>query len=177
MKIHHILVPTDFSADAEYVLQQALVLAARDTAHVLLLHVLRRCEVMWLEGVWPTRAQIMRELQAEVEQRLQAAAAAQPLPIETLAVWGNPGTEICRIAKDYGTDLIVMSTRRKKDLARIFMGSVTEHVVRYAPCSVLILRTFRPKAARVDQSSVLRYFHQRSARKTYMAGYRGICRD
>ncbi len=84
MKIHHILVPTDFSADAEYVLQQALVLAARDTAHVLLLHVLRRCEVMWLEGVWPTRAQIMRELQAEVEQRLQAAAAAQPLPMVAL---------------------------------------------------------------------------------------------
>ena len=71
MKIHHILVPTDFSADAEYVLQQALVLAARDTAHVLLLHVLRRCEVMCLEGVWPTRAQIMHELQTEVEQRLQ----------------------------------------------------------------------------------------------------------
>src|SRR5438552_11921332 len=90
MKIHHILVPTDFSADAEYVLQQALVLAARDTAHVILLHDLRRCEVMWLEGVWPTRAQLMQELQAEVEQRLQAAAAAQPLPIETLALWGNP---------------------------------------------------------------------------------------
>src|SRR2546427_147609 len=109
MKIHHILVPTDFSADAEYVLQQALVLTARDIAHVLLLHVRRRCEVVWLEGVWPTRAQIMQELQTEAEQRLQAAAAAQPLLIETLAVWGNPAPEICRIAKDYGTDLIVMS--------------------------------------------------------------------
>ena len=141
MKIHHILVPTDFSADAEYVLQQALVLAARDTAHVLLLHVLRRCEVMWLEGVWPTRAQIMQELQAEVEQRLQAAAAAQPLPIETLAVWGNPGTEICRIAKERGTDLIVMSTHGRTGLAHLFIGSVAERVVRHAPCSVLIIRT------------------------------------
>lgn len=170
MEIHHILVPTDFSAYAEYVLQQALVLAARDKAHVLLLHVLRRFEAMWPEVVWPTRAQLVQELQAEVEQRLQVTAAAQPLPIETLAVWGNPATEICRIAKAYGTDLIVMNTRRKNDLAHIFMGSVTEHVVRYAPCSVLIVRTFQPKAARVDQASVLRYLHRRSARKTYMTG-------
>jgi len=169
MKIHHILVPTDFSVDAEYVLQQAIVLAARDNAHVLLLHVLRRFEAMWPEGVWPTRAQLVQELQAEVEQRLQAAAAAQPLPVETLAVWGSPATEICRIAKEYGTDLIMMSTRRRKDLAHIFMGSVTEHVVRYAPCSVLILRTFQPKTARVDQPSVLRSLHQRRAGKVYMA--------
>lgn len=170
MEIHHILVPTDFSAYAEYVLQQALVLAARDNAHVLLLHVLRRFETMWPEVVWPTRAQLVQELQAEVEQRLQATAAAQPLPIETLAVWGNPATEICRIAKEYGTDLIVMSTRRKNDLAHIVMGSVPEHVVRYAPCSVLILRPFQPKAERVDQASILGYLHRRSVRKAYMAG-------
>src|SRR5712692_5983585 len=85
MKIHHILVPTDFSADAEYVLQQALVLAARDTAHVLLLHVLRRCEAMWPEGVWPTRAQIMQELQA-------AALVQNPsrtVPISSRAARGD----------------------------------------------------------------------------------------
>ncbi len=170
MEIHNILVPTDFSVYAAYVLQQALVLAARDKAHVLLLHVLRRFEAMWPEVMWPTRAQLVQELQAEVEQRLQAAAAAQPWPIETLTVWGNPATEICRIAKAYGTDLIVMSMRRRKDLAHIFMGNVTEQVVRYAPCSVLILRTFQPKAARLDQSSILRYLHQHSAEKAYMAG-------
>jgi nucleotide-binding universal stress UspA family protein len=163
MEVHHMLVPTDFAVDAEYVLQQALVLAAREKAHVLLLHVLRRFEVMWPEGVWPTQVQRMREVQAEVEQRLLAAAAAQPLPIETLAVWGNPAVEICRIAREYGIDLIVMSPRRRHDLAHIFRGSVTEHVVRYAPCSVLIVRTFQPKAVRLDQLSVLRYLCQHKA--------------
>ena len=167
MEIHNILVPTDFSAYAAYVLQQALVLAARDKAHVLLLHVLDRFEVMWPEVLRPTRIRLMQKLQAKVEQRLQTAAAAQPLPIETLAVWGNPATEICRIAREYRADLIMMSPRRRNDLTRIFRGSVTEHVVRYAPCSVLILRTSQPKAVRVDQLSVLRYLHQCSAETTY----------
>ena len=167
MEIHNILVPTDFSAYAAYVLQQALVLAARDKAHVLLLHVLDRFEVMWPEVLRPTRIRLMQKLQAKVEQRLQAVAAAQPLPIETLAVWGNPATEICRIAREYRADLIMMSPHRRNDLARIFRDSVTEHVVHYAPCSVLILRTSQPKAVRVDQLSILRYLHQCSAETTY----------
>jgi hypothetical protein len=103
-------------------------------------------------------------------QRLQAAAAAQPLAIKTLVVWGNPATEICRIAREYGIDLIVMSPRRRNERTHIFRDSVTEHVVRYAPCSVLILRTFQPKAVRVDQSSVLRHPHRCSAGTAYMAG-------
>ena len=167
MEIHNILVFSDFSAYAAYVLQQALVLAARDKAHVLLLHVLDRFEVMWPEVLRLTRIRLMQKSQAKVEQRLQAVAAAQPLPIETLAVWGNPATEICRIAREYRADLIMMSPRRRNDLTRIFRGSVTEHVVRYAPCSVLILRTSQPKAVRVDQLSVLRYLHQCSAETTY----------
>jgi nucleotide-binding universal stress UspA family protein len=170
MDIHNILVPTDFSAYAEYVLQQALVLAARDKAHVLLLHVLARCEVMWPEVLRLTRIQMMHKLQAKVEQRLQATAAAQPWPIKTLAIWGNPATEICRIAREYRIDLIVMSPRRRNDRTHIFSDSVTEHVVRYAPCSVLILRTFQPKAVRVDQSSAIRDPHQCSAGTAYMAG-------
>jgi nucleotide-binding universal stress UspA family protein len=170
MEIHNILVPTDFSAYAEYVLQQALVLAARDKAHVLLLHVLARFEAMWPEVLWLRRIQLMQKLQAKAERRLQAVAAAQPLPIETLAVWGNPATEICRIAREYGTDLIVMRPCRRNALAHMFRDSVTGHVVRYAPCSVLIVRTFQPKAVRVDQSSVLRYLHQCSAGIAYMAG-------
>jgi hypothetical protein len=63
----------------------------------------------------------------------------------------------------------MMGPRRRKDLTHIFRGSVTEHVVGYAPCSVLILRTSQPKAVRVDQLSVLRYLHQCSAETAYMA--------
>ncbi len=117
---------------------------------------------MWTEGAWPTRIRLMQELQTEAEQRLQTVAARQLSPIETLAVWGNPTTEICRIAQEYRTDVIVMSTHGRTGLAHMFMGSVAERVVRSAPCAVLIVRTSQPKAARVAQSPVRRYFGRHS---------------
>jgi nucleotide-binding universal stress UspA family protein len=157
MGLHHILVPTDFSVYAEQAFQEALVLAAREKAQVLLLHVLCQCEWMCTEVLWPTRIQLMQELHTEAEQQLQTVAAQQLWPIETLVVWGDPTTEICRMAQGYGTDLIVMSTHGRTGLARMFMGSVAEHVVRSAPCAVLIVRACQ-KAARVAQSPVLRYF-------------------
>ncbi len=61
MELHHILVPTDFSVDAEPAFQEALVLAAREQAQVLLLHVLRRCEGMWTDVAWPLRRQLRHE--------------------------------------------------------------------------------------------------------------------
>src|SRR5215468_9420592 len=106
METRNILVPTDFSAYAEYAFQLALDLAAREKAHVLLLHVLPRCVLLWPEGGWLIQTQLAQELQAEVEQRLQAMAATQLFPIETLAIWGNPAAAICRIAKAYRIDLI-----------------------------------------------------------------------
>jgi universal stress protein A len=162
MELHHILVPTNFSVDAEEAFQEALVLAVREQAQLLLLHVLPRCEWLWNDGAWPTRIQLLQELQTEAEQRLQAVAARQRWPIETLVVWGNPSMEICRIAQEYETDLIVMSTHGRTGLARLCMGSVAEHVVRSAPCAVLVLRTCQPKAAHVEQSSILRYFDRHS---------------
>jgi nucleotide-binding universal stress UspA family protein len=99
MELHHLLVPTDFSVYAEQAFQEALVLAALEKAQSLLLHVLGQCEWMWTEMLWPTRRQLLHELHTEAEQRLQTVAARQLWPIETLVVWGDPTTEICRIAE------------------------------------------------------------------------------
>ena len=163
MEIHNILVPTDFSVDAEYAFQQALALAAREKARVSLLHILPRSAVLCPELGWFIQAQLAQELQAEAEQRLQAIAATQLIPIETLAVWGHPATAICRIAKAYRIDLIVMSPHKRSRLARLFCGSVTERVVRSAPCAVLIVQPSPPKTTRSEPTSVLQYLQQHRA--------------
>jgi universal stress protein A len=86
------------------------------------------------------REQAEKELQAEAESRLQTLAAGQSVAVETLVVWGSPPVEICRIAQERRVDLIVMGTHGRTGLAHLFIGSVAERVVRYAPCSVLIVR-------------------------------------
>ena len=165
MELHHILVPTDFSVYAEQALQEALMLTVREHAQLLLLHVLPRCEWMWTDMPRPTHLQLMQDLQTDAEQRLQTVAAHQRWPIETVVVWGDPATEICRIAQAYETDLIVMGTHGRTGLARLFRGSVAEHVVRAAPCAVLIVRTYPARAAQVAQSPVLRSLHRYSPRE------------
>jgi nucleotide-binding universal stress UspA family protein len=56
---------------------------------------------------------------------------------------GGTYHEVLEEAKAFGADLIVMSSHRPA-MRTYFLGSNAGHVVRYAPCSVLVVRN--PKA-------------------------------
>ena len=137
MPFHTILIPTDCSGSAEAAVQQALALAAREQAHVLLLHVLPSPFVTGTEET----------LRAHVEQRLQAMARPALVPVQMLVRWGNPGAEICRVATDHNVDLIAMGTHGYTGVVLDRIGSVADYVIRQAPCPVLILRASRASAA------------------------------
>ena len=53
---------------------------------------------------------------------------------------GDPGKEIVRYAKEVNANMIIMSSHGRTGLARLFLGSVSERVLRLANCPVLILR-------------------------------------
>jgi nucleotide-binding universal stress UspA family protein len=58
---------------------------------------------------------------------------------------------IVEMAEKEGVDIIVMSTHGRTGLPHMFLGSVTEHVVRRAPCPVLSVPPSRkPKSAKVE---------------------------
>jgi nucleotide-binding universal stress UspA family protein len=67
MEIRTILLPTDFSTNAEQACQHGFTLAARENAHVLLLHVLVRSGPLFAETPLPMRDQLESEMQAEAE--------------------------------------------------------------------------------------------------------------
>ena len=52
---------------------------------------------------------------------------------------GKPADEIVRYAREHDVDLIVMGTHGREGVARVFIGSVAETVVRRAACPVLTL--------------------------------------
>jgi nucleotide-binding universal stress UspA family protein len=129
MQFQHILIPTDFSGTAEPAVHHALALATREQARVLLLHVLPSMAVSGAE----------ERARATAEHWLQAVARQVTGPVETLTVWGNPATEICRVATERHCDLIALSTHGRTGLALDHIGSVTDAVLRRAPCAVLVL--------------------------------------
>ena len=51
---------------------------------------------------------------------------------------GPPVEGILDWAKDQRCDLIAMATSGRSGLSHLWMGSVTEKIVRYAPCPVLV---------------------------------------
>jgi nucleotide-binding universal stress UspA family protein len=58
----------------------------------------------------------------------------------TLAEADSVADEIIARAEEGGADLIVMGHRGLNRIERFFLGSVSENVLRYAPCSVWIVR-------------------------------------
>ncbi|MBN2373328.1 universal stress protein [bacterium] len=54
--------------------------------------------------------------------------------------FGSPYNEIINIAKEENIDLIVMGTHGRSGIAHFLIGSVTEKVIRTAPCPVLVVR-------------------------------------
>ena len=58
--------------------------------------------------------------------------------VETLAVEGDPGRALCDLAAERGATVIVAGSRGRGGLKRAVLGSVSDHLVRNAPCPVLV---------------------------------------
>lgn len=64
----------------------------------------------------------------------------------TLVVSTRPASAIVDFAREHAIDLIVMGTHGRGAMLRMMLGSVAEHVVRTAPCPVMVVRDTRPSA-------------------------------
>jgi nucleotide-binding universal stress UspA family protein len=128
--LRKILLPTDFSTCAAAAAAFGLGLARTTGATVTFVHIVHMPD--WGH---PNLA----EWVALSAKLLDAAASA----LASVANEGDPAQEIVRVAADAHVDLIVMGTHGKKGLDRIeekIVGSVTQSVLRTAPCPVTVVR-------------------------------------
>jgi len=51
---------------------------------------------------------------------------------------GDAGVAICQLAVDLSAQAIVMGSRGRGGLRRAVLGSVSDHIVRHAPCPVVV---------------------------------------
>ena len=77
---------------------------------------------------------------AEAElKELAADNLPSDIPVEVSVAHGSPYSEILRIAKETGADLIIMTSHRP-ELKDYLLGPNAARVVRHADCSVMVLR-------------------------------------
>lgn len=69
---------------------------------------------------------------------------------EHVLLTGSAGQEICALAESLPASVIVLGTRGHGGLRRAVLGSVSDHVVRNAPCPVVITGPAAEKEAGHD---------------------------
>jgi nucleotide-binding universal stress UspA family protein len=88
-------------------------------------------------------AGIERTSKAEAKKTVATAAAELRklgFCAEGVSLEGAPETEIIDYAKRWGADLIVVGSHDRSLLERLLLGSISDGVVKHAPCSVLVVK-------------------------------------
>jgi nucleotide-binding universal stress UspA family protein len=156
MVFKKILVALDNSSQSSLVFEQALELAQTEESHLMLFH----CLSLETDGAWTpfvgtlgdmdmynTFQRLQRErLHNKVEsvhrwlQTYCQQATAHNVPCELDCKLGDVGSQICEAARQWEADVIVLSRRGRKGLSELLLGSVSNYVLHYAPCSVLVVQ-------------------------------------
>ena len=145
LPVVRIVVPIDFSEHSHAALVQAKHLAALYNATLTMLFVAEEHTVPFFSDTGIPTFTLMKidpDIVAKAGEALRQldAHTAGPTVVTTYEVRnGQPPNEVIEYARANKTDLIVMATRGLTGVQRGMIGSVTERVVRAAPCPVWIL--------------------------------------
>jgi len=146
-----ILVPLDGSDLAERALEPALTIACQQKgSEVILL-----CVPVYQDILVPSAVgfdlllpdQSLEKFRGNIETYLHEVKTARNRPetrLRTLIEDGDVASVIVDTAEEQAVDLIIMTTHGYSGFSRWLLGSVTERVLRSAPCPVLAIRQKRP---------------------------------
>jgi nucleotide-binding universal stress UspA family protein len=146
----NILVPTDLSEGAEAALDYACELASKLDATIHIVNVIGIPALGVPELGVALTSTMIDSMVADNQKALDELAARKCSAArigQVLLKTGDARDLINQTAQEVGADLIVMGTHGRRGLTRALLGSVTENVVRTAPCPVLTVRTHDKKHA------------------------------
>jgi len=141
-----LLVAFDGSEGARAALREAASLARETGASVVLVQVLQPL-IDAAQVVAPTTEVAMRTVTEQARAGLAAAIAASGIDagkaeavVEPVQRNEDEAEAIERIAREQAATMVVISSRRVASVTGALLGSVAGHVVRHAPCPVLVVR-------------------------------------
>jgi nucleotide-binding universal stress UspA family protein len=141
LEYNQILVAIDGSREAELAFKKSVAIASRNNAA---LHLVSIIDISFgsLEAY---AREYARETQKSTEELLQRykqeAMDAGITSVDLIIELGSPKTMITEeVAPRVNADLIICGATGQNAAERIFLGSVSERIVRAAECDVLVVR-------------------------------------
>jgi nucleotide-binding universal stress UspA family protein len=155
-----ILLATDGSEEAELAALRAVELAERTDSELHVVHV--GVVPRFLES-YPGTLGYERKLYEQIEE--ESRQRLRELSWRVKVVGGNVARshlrmgavdqEVVALAKELGANLIVMGCRGHRGIRRVIEGSISNGVIRHAPCPVLVVRSYeRTEASSGGASSM-----------------------
>lgn len=157
--IQRILAPVDFSAPAKQALRLAKEVAARYEAQLDLLFVAEERTVPVFSDTGIPRLNRLKmdpeivKNSARALEQLSQSIGGPDVSVHGHVAEGEVPKQIMRFAETHDVDLIVIATRGLSGLNRFLLGSVTQRVVRAAPCPVLTLNVHEDEEAGASSSA------------------------
>jgi nucleotide-binding universal stress UspA family protein len=141
-----ILLATDGSEEAELAAIRAVDLAQSTDSELHVVHV--GVVPSFLKSDPGTRGyddKLYEQIEEESRELLRKLAwrvkIAGGTVVGTHLRMGAVDLEIVGLAKELGADLIVMGCRGRRGIRRVLEGSISDAVIRRAPCPVLVVRS------------------------------------
>jgi nucleotide-binding universal stress UspA family protein len=143
MKYQKIMVAVDGSKEADWAFKKGIEIAKRNHASLILVHVIDTRSFAMIEAYDTVIGERAEKLAKDMlENYKKQAEMAGMSDVEYVIDFGSPKIKIPRdLAKKHHIDLIICGATGMNVMERLFIGSVSEHITRYAPCDVLVVRT------------------------------------
>jgi nucleotide-binding universal stress UspA family protein len=144
-----ILVPTDFSSNAEHALNYALDIAIRLKAQVLLLHTYQvpyDFEIQ-LPGIIEDMERKSAEGLSKTKSYAESKLGNNGGSVRTFSTMGDVVEVTIELAEKEKVDLVIMGTQGASGLKRVLVGSNTASLINKAPCPVLAVPADYKKGA------------------------------
>ncbi len=146
-----ILVPTDFTEEADNALAAAYSLAKKSEAEILLLHVIEdpHMNLMKITGEThedPMERLFVLKLIEKTKEKLNTIINDEKykdINISYKLEIDNPFVAISEAIAKYESSLVIMGTKGSTGLKELLVGSVADKVVRYASCPVITVKKCR----------------------------------
>ena len=134
-----ILLATDGSPDARHAAQTAVELAERTGSELHVVHVGEYLPT-YLAQTEEEPAELREAARRLLEEETGRLGSTGGAVTDTHLRLGRPAEEIVDLSEELNVGVVVVGSRGQSALRRALMGSVSDSVVRHAPCPVFVIR-------------------------------------